>query len=114
MKAKSLFKIVVFSLLFTCFFTSCENFFSGILLKDEIDKQIDYANAEIHNIRLVAKEGTGTINAGAGDNSLKVTDSITISFSKAKGYKFFKWNAVQKDNQSVSMTEYVKFGDAEI
>lgn len=92
-----------------CLFTSCQNFANGSLFKTELDDSIFYAQAKAYKLIVEAEEGTGTVSSGSGDNELKVTDKLTLRFAKAKGYKFIEWRAVQKDDKSVSMDEYVEF-----
>lgn len=98
-------------LLLSLSFYSCDNFLSGSSIREQMESAITYANAPAYKVRVSADSGTGIINAGSGDNEMKVSDKITISFSKDKAYKFLKWQAVRKDDNSTSMAEYVKFAD---
>ena len=103
------FGIVLFTSLFLMIsFTGCENFMNGVLLREEIESAIDYANAPSYEVLVTAAEGTGSIIIGSGNNTVKVTDSFNIGFRKASGYKFVQWSAVTKDG-SRSMENYVKF-----
>lgn len=91
------------------FFSSCENFLNGSLLKDELNTAIDYANAQSYEVLVTADEGTGTIIIGSGINKIKVTDHFKIEFRKSTGYKFIEWVAVSKDGKN-SMEDFVEFG----
>lgn len=105
------FNFYFFSFLFTFLVTGCNNFFNANDFLKELEDNIDYINAQSYTVLVAADEGTGTIVAGLGDNELKVTDSLLIRFSKSKTYKFIEWQAVQKNNESISMEEYVSFKD---
>jgi len=104
----------IFFLLFFCsctfIFFSCENFLNGSLLKENIENQIDYANAPEYSVSVASiNPDWGTITTGGGDHKKKVTDSISLGFNVNDGYKFLKWKAVNKSENSVSLADYVSF-----
>lgn len=102
----------VFFLLFWLIFitTGCKNFFTGNSFLENLEDQVDYANAPEYSISVASTNADwGTITSGAGDHKKKVTDSIALNFNLNDGYKFINWKAVSKTNNSVSMADYVDF-----
>jgi len=92
--------------------SGCDNFMSGSDVVEELDKVISYANATPHTIRVKADDNTGTITS-TRDNEVKVTDEFEIAFQVAQGYKFLKWVAVNVDDNSVAMDEFVEIDKPE-
>lgn len=99
-------------LLLLFLFPSCKNFLTGANLIEELDEAIDYANAPEYIISVANTNiAWGNITAGAGDHIKKVTDNIDLNFFINDGYKFIKWDAVNKYDNSVSMNDYIHFSD---
>lgn len=103
--------LLISTVLMSNYFTSCENFLKGSEIVDSINSAIEYANAESYIIRISADDETGTITTGAGDRDLKVTDTINVGFKVSPRYKFVRWEAVKKSDESVLMSDYVEFED---
>ncbi|MBP5175359.1 MAG: hypothetical protein ILP07_05555, partial [Treponema sp.] len=74
------------------FFTSCQNFLDGKEIKDEIENQIAYANAQAYTIRVEAPESSGVVKSPAGGAvSKKITDTFTVSFDPLTDWAFIRW-----------------------
>lgn len=104
--------IVFISLLFISLFSGCENFLSGQAVAADLQDAVEYANAAKHTIRVRADENTGTILSNR-ENVLKVSDDLEAAFQLAKGYKFLRWAAVNVDDNSISMADYVDIKNPE-
>lgn len=104
-------KLGIISIFLSFFLLSCKNFLNGSDFLEQLEHSVEYENAQAYTVLVSCDEGTGTIVTGLGENNLKVTDTLAISFSKAKTYKFIEWQAVQKDNTAISMEDYISFGD---
>lgn len=85
----------------------CKNFMDSSTL-EELNDAIEYSNAVPFTLYVSAEEGTGTIVAGGGDKSVKVTDSFDVEFQAAENYQFVKWVAVNKNDTTKSMNDYVR------
>ncbi len=76
-------------------FTSCENFLNNDDIRENIESIIDYNNAPTYVIFLDVQKGSGSVkNLVTEQLSKKVTDTFTIKFEPADGYKFIRWEAV--------------------
>lgn len=89
-------------------FVSCENFLNGSKLRDQLEEEIAYANAQSFSVRIAADKGTGTIVTGAGDKSVKVNDQLTLEFEVDEGYIFLYWTAIDKDT-GAELSDCVEF-----
>lgn len=85
----------------------CKNLMDSSAL-EELNAAIDYSVADPFTLYVSAEEGTGTIVAGGGDKSVKVTDSFNVEFQAAENYQFVKWVAVNKNDTTKSMSDYVR------
>ena len=109
MKNKFSYSLLVISSVFI--FNSCGNFFSGEEFTEQLEKDIAYEQSTSYSIKAAADENTGTFNDGAGRHIIKVTDSFEVEFKPASAYKFISWKAVDADNQSVNLDNYILFSD---
>lgn len=101
------FKFLIFTIGITFF--SCENFMNGSQLKQKFDEAVEYANAEPFNIRF--SESNGKISP-SGEQSVKVTDEIALTFSEDTNKCFIKWQIVNdgKILTDEEALEFVRFG----
>ena len=106
-------KVMFGMTLFALLLFSCKTNNDAQQVKQEIKAAIDYANAPSYVLFVTAEEGTGTITLGGGNQSLKVTDSFNVEFQSSQDYKFIKWIAVDKNNQSLSRENYVTFSNSQ-
>ena len=91
--------------------SSCNNFLDGGDFKEQLDKDIAYAESPFYEIRLECDEGTGSFTNGAVLKK-KVTDKFTIEFKISSGYRFNGWNAYSKSldgNLTLLSEEFIKF-----
>lgn len=87
---------------------SCENFLNGSKLRNQLEEEIAYANAQSFSVRIATDKGTGTIVTGAGDKSVKVNDQLTLEFEVDEGYIFLYWTAIDKDT-GAELSDCVEF-----
>lgn len=84
---KSFFSKLFISLSVLFALTSCDNFFSGNLIQEELQELIEEANAPEVEIFIAADADTGSV-APNGIVSHKVGKSFPVIFTEAKGYQF--------------------------
>lgn len=97
-------------------FSSCENFLNGEDVKEEIQKSIEYSNAESYEIDVeVFDDSCGAIKTPAtGSVVKKVTDSFTVRFQPAADHKFIKWEAVVKGmSTGEKASDYIEFENSD-
>lgn len=83
------------------FFTSCQNFLDGKEIKDEIENQIAYANAQSYTIRVEAQAGSGVVKSPAGGSvSKKVTDTFTVGFDPLTDFAFIRWKIMDAASET--------------
>lgn len=102
------FCIVLFSLF------GCNNFLDGSEFKEQLEKDIAYANAPFYEIRVECDEGTGTITTGT-ILSKKVTDTFTVEFKIAAGVQFSSWKAYTRSsdgNLTELSSDYIHFDNS--
>lgn len=102
-------KSVLFSFIVLLSFSSCKNFMNGLDLLSDLESTLNYANAPSMKVYILAEEGSGAFITGGGDRYCKVTDSFEVEFQVNDKYQFIKWQAVNKKDNSISMSEYVSF-----
>ena len=93
---------------------SCNNFLDGSEFKEQLEKDIAYANAPSYEIRVECDEGTGTITTGT-ILSKKVTDTFTVEFKIAAGVQFSSWKAYTRSsdgNLTELSSDYIHFNDS--
>ena len=92
--------------------TACNNFLENGDFKEQLDKDIDYAKAPFHEIRLECEEGAGSFTTTTILKK-KVTDKFSVEFKLSSGYKFSGWKAYSKSASNGSLTElsenFIKF-----
>lgn len=82
-----------FLLSFLVFFYSCSNFFNGSELKQEIEKQIAYANSSEFLINVITDNTNyGTFQIGSGEHHVKNGDTFEINFKTNSLYTFVEYN----------------------
>lgn len=90
---------------------SCNNFLDGGDFKEQLDKDIAYANSSPYEIRIECDEGLGSITSVAL-LSKKVTDEFNVEFKIASGVQFVGWKAFSKSSDG-TLTElssaYINF-----
>lgn len=103
--AKSLF-LVLSCLLF---FTGCKNFFGNSNLLEDLQDSIDYNNLQQCNVSVFNLDADcGNIIDGEGEHLLRKTESFNIHFITAEGYTFIQWKAVNKNDVTESMENYIQ------
>ena len=78
---------------------SCNNILEGGDFKEQLEKDIAYANAKSLEIIVQPREGTGS-TIPSGKQTVKQGYPLEISFSEAGSYSFIKWIAVSKEDGS--------------
>ena len=78
----------------------CENFFSGSLVKEELDALIADANAPEVQIYIAADANTGTVTPN-GNVSHKVGKSFPVIFTPAENYQFRYWEVLDRTTGAV-------------
>lgn len=92
-------------------FSSCDNFMDSTLFQQELEEKMDYANAKSHIVFINALEGTGTFMEGGGTKTVKKTDSFDVEFNVNPAYKFIRWIAVDRKDNSKKRDNYIVFAD---
>lgn len=100
-----IFVSILFLALLFC--SSCDNFLTGDNVVDDLKKVIEYANASKYSVRVQAEEKTGTV-ISVRNVQVKVTDDFEIAFQPADDYTFLRWEAVNIDDDSISMANYIE------
>ncbi|MBR5401507.1 MAG: hypothetical protein IK102_06825 [Treponema sp.] len=76
-------------------FTSCQNFLKGSETKQELQRAIDYANAQKYTIKVNYQNKTGVVKSPAGaEVDKKVTDTFSICFDPFADYEFLYWKII--------------------
>lgn len=76
-------------------FVSCDNFMKGADTKEQLDKIIEYNNAQFYTIRVNADKGCGVVKSPAGGVAQKkVSDSFEVSFDANADYEFISWKII--------------------
>lgn len=71
-------------------FISCDNFFNGKELRDQIENEVNYANSPYYTIRVENKNNRGTIvKPASGETNKKVSDVFDIKFDTNNAHEFF-------------------------
>ena len=84
-------------------FISCDNFLTGSAVRDQLEKQIDYANAPINKITIEYPKKSGVVKSpSGGEAQKKVTDVFTVCFEPFSDYEFITWKIID----SVTKKEY--------
>lgn len=78
---------------------SCNNILEGGDFKEQLEKDIAYANAKSLEIIVQPREGTGS-TIPSGKQTVKQGYPLEISFSEAGSYSFIKWIAVSQEDGS--------------
>ena len=95
------------------FFTSCENFNNGSIVRKQIEDAIAYNNASWFSINFDYPESSGVMRSPAGSEiSKKVTDSFTIWFDPFTGYEFVSWKIIDSETKTeIQNGEYLTLGN---
>ena len=79
-------------------FTSCDNFLKAEELKNQIEAQIEYANAPSYTVTVNYDSEEGRLRKPAwGEISVKETDVFELKFDPAKNHSFARWEVTSKD-----------------
>ena len=79
----------------TFLFTSCENFMKATSTKEELERALEYANADSYSITVDYKENTGTVRSPVGGVAdKKVYDVFSVYFEPSSQYAFVSWKIV--------------------
>ena len=91
--------------------TGCENFLTGDEAKDNIKREIDYANAPSYTIYVVADRDCGQIRKPiTGELKKKVTDTFDLKFEPADDYTFVRWEASSEElPEGANIKDYITF-----
>ncbi len=90
---------------------SCNTFLEGSDFKEQLEKDIAYAKAPFHEIRVEYDEGSGSVITETILKK-KVTDKFSIEFKLFSDYKFSGWKAYSKSSDGTLTelsSEYIKF-----
>ena len=101
--------LLIFSSAFI--FNSCSGFLTGGDFTEQLEKDIEYEKSASYSVIAAADENTGVFTDGAGRHVIKVSDSFDVEFKPSSSYKFISWKAVDADNQSVNLDDYVFFSN---
>ena len=75
-------------------FSSCDNFLKGSKTREDLERNIEYANADEYQIKVNAQKGSGIVTKpAAGEAKVKVSDTFNLSFSSESDSQFLKWEA---------------------
>ncbi len=111
MKKSSLKSIItiLFGALFCISLASCKNFMNSGDVKDEIEKQIEYNNAQSFTL-IISQDTTMGSFLSSGEKKCKVGYSITVQFNLKKDIYIFKGlKAVNSSDTDQNMNDYVEF-----
>lgn len=76
---------------------------TGAQTRDQLEKQIDYANAPSYEITVGYPKKSGVVKSpGGGEAKKKVSDVFTVCFEPFADYEFINWKIID----SVSKKEY--------
>ena len=93
-------KNVILLLCFAFVFTSCENFFKGENVRQQLEDRIAYANAPSYKITIDYPGAWGTIKAPVGGQTeKKVTDVFPLTFNTFVDYDFVCWKIIDSVTQ---------------
>lgn len=110
---KLLRKLDLFVLFAVCLVLgSCKNFLNGFDFIEELENAIEYTNAPTFTVLIASTDGSGSFLTGNGEKNLKVGDSVEVEFKVNDAWQFQKWIAVDKDNQTKNLTNYINFSDS--
>ena len=90
---------------------SCENFFNGSLIQEELQELIEEANAPEVNITIFVDNETGTA-IPSGVVTHKVGKSFPVAFTESSGYQFKYWEILDKET-NVKLDDVIHIKDAE-
>ena len=107
---KSCFGLLLFTVLL---FSSCENFFNGSNVKDELDRIVTYANATSYRILVAYEKDSGILRKPiTGELTLKATDTFDLKFEPNDDFTFVGWQASSVDLPSgAKISDYITFED---
>lgn len=89
-------------------FSACDGFFADNDLDGKIKAAIEYANAKSYTLLIKSDSQYGEFLSD-GEKQCKINNSIDIQFTANSGTYIYKgMEAVNKNNQSVSMNDYVE------
>ncbi len=97
-------------LLFSLLIVSCKNFMDSEEPVRQIKEGIAYANATRFAVRIAPEDSAhGVVVSGGLKEGVRVSDKFDLEFSPAADYTFLGWDAVKKDDHSVSYDDCVVF-----
>ena len=100
----------ILCVLFTLLFVSCDNFLKAEDIREEIEKVIDYNNAQKVPVLIRADEGTGSfLVEGEKEFTVNFTQTELQFTANKKAIVFKGLEAVSKTNPSVSRNDCVEF-----
>ena len=100
----------ILCILFTLLFTSCDNFLKAEDIREEIEKVIDYNNAQKVPVLIRADEGTGSfLVEGEKEFTVNFTEAELQFTANTKAIVFKGLEAVSKTNHSISRNDCVAF-----
>lgn len=83
---------------------------NGGNLLDELQKQVDYANATAFDVHVTSSAGSGSYKKGSGDKKVKVGDYLEIEYSLHQDYFFSGWKVTSENGDDLS--DHVEFSPA--
>ena len=99
----------ILCLTFTVLFTSCENFLKASEIREEIEKVIDYNNAQLVNVLIHSEERIGSFLV-EGEKEFKINHTVAeVQFTANNKVCIFEGlEAVSKTDTSISRNDCVE------
>ncbi|MBR6080693.1 MAG: SUMF1/EgtB/PvdO family nonheme iron enzyme, partial [Treponema sp.] len=103
-------------ILISAAFISCDNFFNGKKLRDQIENEVNYANSPYYTIRVENKNNRGTVvKPASGETNKKVSDVFDIKFDTNNAHEFLRWEADSSElPANESIYDYISFEDTSL
>lgn len=103
--------VLVFIILMSLFFSSCENFLGGEDLKNKIEDLIEIENAPSVKVRLTSDQQTGTFPV-AKDLDVKVGKKFSVEFIlNDSNYVFNKWLFLNAENVELNTEHTISYSE---
>ena len=93
--------------------TSCDNFLKGSKIREDLEKNIEYENADKYLIKVNALKGSGVVTKPAGSEAeVRPSDTFSLSFSSESDTQFLKWEAYNAiTDKALEDETYLKIED---
>ena len=93
--------------------TSCDNFLKGSKIREDLERNIEYENADKYLIKVNALKGSGVVTKPAGSEAeVRPSDTFNLSFNSESDTQFVKWEAYNAvTNEALEDETYLKIED---